>query len=80
MQVEVKEQKELIELSESKIELKPFLNKAGEHILNCISKMLVNISERTQLTTLVYMFDGLKILREYPAVDGDALEGYFFST
>jgi hypothetical protein len=70
IQVEIKDQKELIDLAEDKKDLKPYLEKAHFHILECIQKRLVNISERTQVVSLAYMFDALKLLRDYPQVDG----------
>lgn len=50
------------------------------YLYDCIGKRSLNVSDKKHLITLAYLFDAIKLIQEYPQVDGLALEGYFFAT
>ena len=58
IQVEVKEQIHLIDLAEEK-DISLLINQVKVNLRECIKQRSINVSERTHLVTLAYLFDGL---------------------
>ena len=79
VQVEIKDQKALLDISEEK-DITLLLSKIKINLQECIKQRSINVSEKTHLVTLAYLFDAIELLREYPDGQGLKLEEYFYKT
>lgn len=57
-----------------------FIDKVIDNLKDCIIKRCLIVSSKSHLVTLTYLFDAIKLLNNYPKIDGLALEGYFYET
>ncbi len=72
LQIEKREQKELIDLSEEK-RIEDFIGKVKSNLKDCLIKRCLIVSSKSHLITLTYLFDAIKLLNDYPKIDGFAL-------
>jgi hypothetical protein len=79
VQVEVKEQIQLLDLAEAK-DIAALVAQVSDNLKGCIQQRSIQVSERSHLVTLAYLFDGIAILKDYPKIDGLSLESYFYKT
>ena len=50
-----------------------FIEKVKSNLKDCSIKRCLNVSSKAHLITLTYLFDAIKLLKEYPKIDGFAL-------